>query len=649
MLPDTNIIRTPSDVARVTCRLGSLHLRRGDLDEAIFRLNEAVLNDPNYARARVHLGMALYRRGAFDEAAAELEVALRLEPELPEAYYTMGLIRKDLHNYAGAEELFSKVIELDPQRAEAYQNRGTCLFHLQRPVEAAADFRRSLELDPGARDCEFNLAAALVHAGDYLGAEQVLRRLAEANPRDAEIEYCLGLVLSRNAAADQTTAIECLERAVELDPKHLAARFRLAVLYARDRYASPEARQKAIRVLEELCGLEELEHEFPEPYRVHFALGTCYDDHEETFAQAIESYQRCIRLQPDFPAAHSNLGVLLRGQGDIRGAMECFRSAILADPEYAPAYHNLCDIYYNESDETVAEDLAKLLGCDEALRNVVALRLAQALVDRAKADAYATVYDRMHEVKNLLGIVGSKLRMAERELPQGVAPTLLQQLQDVRSLGEKAYEEMASFLRFLKPPEMEPSIVNLNELVERTMLHAQSLAPPGVEVELQLSPHVPHIKGDPRRLREMLLNLVSNALQAMPTGGRLALRTQVVSVKEPALGDTVITIEDTGPGIPHQHLRDVLRPGFTTREGGSGFGLTVAHQIALEHRGRLRVDSEPGKGTRVTVCLPHSLELEAKATQMRLRPVIVEELDHMVRAEVSDLEENGSPPIAVRE
>ena len=106
------------------------------------------------------------------------------------------------------------------------------------------------------------------------------------------------------------------------------------------------------------------------------------------------------------------------------------------------------------------------------------------------------------------------------------------------------------------------------------------------------------IGADPRRLKEALLNLVANAIEATAPGGEV-----VVEVGH-AGDEAVIVIRDSGRGMPPETLRRLGTPFFTTREEGSGLGVMLARSVVAQHGGTLRYESEPGNGTRVRVALP---------------------------------------------
>ena len=113
---------------------------------------------------------------------------------------------------------------------------------------------------------------------------------------------------------------------------------------------------------------------------------------------------------------------------------------------------------------------------------------------------------------------------------------------------------------------------------------------------------------DRQRLTQAIMNVLLNAIQAMPKGGTLALRADVVAppAGSATVGGTLasIVITDTGPGIPPENLERIFEPYFTTKEGGTGLGLALTHRIILEHRGSIRAENVPGGGARFVIELP---------------------------------------------
>jgi signal transduction histidine kinase len=123
------------------------------------------------------------------------------------------------------------------------------------------------------------------------------------------------------------------------------------------------------------------------------------------------------------------------------------------------------------------------------------------------------------------------------------------------------------------------------------------LAAARIEVAAELAA-TPALSAEPDELRAALLNLLVNARQAMPTGGRLTVRVA------PRPAGVQIEVEDTGVGMDDVTRRQLFRPFFTTRHGGTGLGLALVKRVVDDHRGAIEVESRPGRGSRFTLTLP---------------------------------------------
>jgi signal transduction histidine kinase len=123
------------------------------------------------------------------------------------------------------------------------------------------------------------------------------------------------------------------------------------------------------------------------------------------------------------------------------------------------------------------------------------------------------------------------------------------------------------------------------------------VAPQQQEPERALESALP-VRVDRDQLTQVLVNLVKNAEEAMPGGGRIVVRTRRAG------GAAHLEVEDTGPGVPPEHRMKILEPYFTTKAGGTGLGLAIASRICQEHGGALEVDGAPGQGALFRVVLP---------------------------------------------
>jgi signal transduction histidine kinase len=168
---------------------------------------------------------------------------------------------------------------------------------------------------------------------------------------------------------------------------------------------------------------------------------------------------------------------------------------------------------------------------------------------------------------------------------------------------DRLTEITEEYLRFARLPRPKLEREDLGELITSLVafMH-QELEARGVTVDAKVEPSLPPVAADEHQLRQALLNLMRNAVDAMRSGGRLTLRAgRVADVSD---GRNVeLTISDTGEGIAADHLQKIFDPFFSTKEGGTGLGLALTQQIIVEHGGKIEVRSEPGRGTTFIVRL----------------------------------------------
>ena len=166
--------------------------------------------------------------------------------------------------------------------------------------------------------------------------------------------------------------------------------------------------------------------------------------------------------------------------------------------------------------------------------------------------------------------------------------------------AREVVKKLMLFARRMPPKKTQ---VNLNRLVEEGIYFLESrCAKEEIELVRSLAPDLPEIVADPGQLTQVLVNLVVNAIQAMPGGGRLTVQTCVGE------GHISLIVQDTGVGMSQEVVKKVFIPFFTTKEvnEGTGLGLSVVHGIVASHGGTIRVDSKVGSGTRFEVKLPTS-------------------------------------------
>lgn len=204
-----------------------------------------------------------------------------------------------------------------------------------------------------------------------------------------------------------------------------------------------------------------------------------------------------------------------------------------------------------------------------------------------------------HEIRNPLGIIGSTAQLLRQRLAADPSSNRLAQVIEEEVL--RLNQTVTEFLEFARPRQPNLQACNLEEVLERTVAFLQpELERHQIELERHFHRDGRALAADADLLHQAFLNIIINAIQAMPTGGRLILTT------EPGPGGqgARIVIQDTGEGIAAEDIPRIFNPFFTTKDKGSGLGLAIVKSIIEGHQGQIAIDSQPGRGAKVIITLP---------------------------------------------
>lgn len=203
-----------------------------------------------------------------------------------------------------------------------------------------------------------------------------------------------------------------------------------------------------------------------------------------------------------------------------------------------------------------------------------------------------------HEIRNPLGSMAIFATILEREL---ASEPEKQQLASHITTGIKSLDNLLSnMLLFASSPEARLKPVDIRKVIEDSLLLAKGHERADVSVKAEFRGQT-SIMADAVLLRQLFLNLIINAVDAMDEGGELKLRTRVV---DDGRRHMEIKVSDTGRGIGEEHIDRVFDPFFTTKERGTGLGLAIVSTVVNAHGGFIDVDSAAGKGTTFTIGLP---------------------------------------------
>lgn len=214
-----------------------------------------------------------------------------------------------------------------------------------------------------------------------------------------------------------------------------------------------------------------------------------------------------------------------------------------------------------------------------------------------------------HEIKNPLGGIKGAAQLLEMELPDhpelhDYTRVMLKEVQRVNHIVEE-------LLELASPRKLEMAKVNLHKILgDILLLQKRTVGGDRINFLQQFDPSIPPILADESLLTQLFLNLIKNAMEAVGTAGQIQVKSRILSdysmMPKGEERSRLVAIEicDNGPGIPKQDLDHLFTPFYTTKAKGTGLGLAICQKIVAEHRGMIKVESEPGKGTTFVVMLP---------------------------------------------
>ncbi len=247
-------------------------------------------------------------------------------------------------------------------------------------------------------------------------------------------------------------------------------------------------------------------------------------------------------------------------------------------------------------------ELAALRAALDEARGELA-RLKCRLSDAERLATVGTMSAQIaHQLRNPLTSIGLYIQLVEdelRDLEPACAREAIGLLERVLNEQRVLVEITDNYLRYARLPDLQPAAVDVNRTVgELVRFLRHELEREGIAVSASLADGLQSIQADRRLLRFVLMNLLKNASEAMGAGGRLRVRTAQQN------GAVEIRVSDTGPGIRAEELEHVFEPFYTTKDAGSGLGLSLSRQIVEKHHGTLTCESMVGVGTTFTVRLP---------------------------------------------
>lgn len=458
--------------------------------------------------------------------------------------------------------------------------------HLQR--EVASD-RGSTPSDPPRGGLVFNLGES-VQAGDL---RETWSRFSEPGisflviPLRGEPRQGLMVFSSRSAGFFSTARVESLERLAEMLDTALASRDAQAALRERVKELTC-LYQIALSIEEPHCSLHEVLQSIVD------ALPAAWLHPEDVWVRL--SVDADIYAAGKPPIDGDRLRSTVAVMGRPRGLLEVGYSVsrpVLDEGPFLSEERRLLD--------TIAREVALIIERKEIVDN--SRKLQEQLLH---AERLATIGEFSasiaHELNEPLASILGFAQLASKceNLPSQAAGDLEKITKAVLHARE-VLQQLLLFARRL-PSKQEP--LDLNDVTRASLSFLRGLfVEKGITLSESLDPQLPIVVGDLGQLRQVVVNLVANAVQAMPRGGNLTIST----VWEKVAGVVCLGVKDSGVGMTEEVLEKAFIPFFTTRgesQGGTGLGLSVVHGIVTAHGGTIQVQSCPGQGTQFEIRIP---------------------------------------------
>jgi two-component system, NtrC family, sensor kinase len=275
------------------------------------------------------------------------------------------------------------------------------------------------------------------------------------------------------------------------------------------------------------------------------------------------------------------IGVIARGLNDILEGLERLNEAVDVRVEAAT------EVFRQKSVEVADSHREMAMLSEELARAGRLAALGQAAANMA------------HQIGTPLNLISGYVQLLIQSTPPGSAS--LDRLKSIQDQVVKVTAIVRAALDTARPRAVPHERADLGELVKRVcQMASPMLEEAGVQVEVSGPDQSAELLADPVQLELALLNLISNSVDAMASGGKLTVRVRRVDDR------LRLEVEDTGSGIPPELVAHIFDPWVTTKEQGkgSGLGLSIARQVVASHGGTIRVDNGPGKGALFTIDLP---------------------------------------------
>lgn len=340
----------------------------------------------------------------------------------------------------------------------------------------------------------------------------------------------------------------------------------------------------------------------------HFLRGLMLSARGES-AEAAAAFSRALTVRPAWPQALIHRGAVYFSLGDYARAREDFHAAREFLPENPTVLYDLAlaDVMLGRWEE--AQGLFRALAILDAEN---APSYSELLAQTYRAQTEDELYGQAHRLKNMMGMVGDRLRLFREDANNLLDPTLRSNLGQLCTQYDLIYHDLTAFLGAVRREPLELEVVDVHQLLDGALVAALSAARQAptpeqsrrVEALKDYASDLPEVVCDPQLIREAFLNLILNALEAMENDGVLAITTGRAGEEF-----VYVIFVDTGPGVAPEDVERIFHLGYSTKSFGSGIGLSQVRRALAVHGGHVEVTAG-GPGATFTVYLACRPRLE---------------------------------------
>ncbi len=368
----------------------------------------------------------------------------------------------------------------------------------------------------------------------------------------------------------------------------------------------------------------------PQSATTEFLLGLLLRQGER-FDEAIAALDRVAALEEDFPRLFATRGVFHFLRGDHDSARQDLRVAMERDAKDATSLYNLTIVHVAAKDYVEAQKCIELLIALEPER---ASHYYRFLVELGEVRALDETLTQAHRIKNLLSVVGDRIRRFYAEWGDGLDPLGREDLRVIRDDLGTVYGDMVGLLGAMRPRPLKFQPARLRRILDRIGFVAMTRSR-GITIECDVPEELPDLVCDVEMMQEALLNLVLNAIEAIVDRYRdSAMAEGLIRIHARQILERIeILFSDNGTGIPPGDLARVFRLGFTTKRLGSGIGLAHTQKIIEEHGGKVTVHSTGSEGSTLKIELPLRPRPSERLVQLQHRARLLAEPRELVLEE----------------